>query len=534
MPITNYTISSDSSLTVRGADYPVTINFPDTISITNGTTNITSGTPFNVYGSATLNATNLKQTYSTQVIFPNTVNVTVNEVQVTSGQIITVDQNTVINIEQIPQTSTLTVNYENMSSMLLDGNSVTNGQDVTLTPGAHSIDATGAVSIPNIEINGDGIARFSINGTSFESSQLPYTFTPLGGTTNSIYITGVDTAEKTITISGTNIAYMTVNNEAVTLPYTVSVTEPLDISVSGEVYQVDVSSKGGAIVTKDGVQISDGSTLHTIIDIDKDTFIGIDGSHLLTVTGTDIKSITINGVKTLVENLPVKVNNTQMTALVSIEGYPPSEIHVSGTYIDTATLDGNPVTIGANGSVDLEVEVREDNHFLTIVGSQPRSYGLTFNDNGATNMSLNGQLQPNGTTKYIQADSYISAEANPIPLNFDTDEFTIIEINGKPYTVNDFMVNVTTETNIDVNSASCYLVIDYVDNSYSITVPQGMVTLTAPHMDGWIFDTWTSNDIGIINPRSVKCQIDTTAITQAHLVANYQRWVTCDKPSRWN
>lgn len=521
-----------STLVATGKPALLTATAGDDVTLKLNGSKITSGTQQSLTGTNTLSAENTKPDSVLTFTFDEKVSVTLNELNVTSGQPYPIEGNAAINISGGVADVELSVMYTNQNSVTLDGTAVENGTMVKLSEGSHTLAATGSIAIPEVMINGEGITQFSVNGNDFQPSSLPYKFTPMGGMTNSIYVSGENTTAKTITISGTHIASITVNNEEVTLPYTTTVSEPLDISVSGEVYQVDVSSKGGAIVKQGETILSNGEKIHTIIDVTKDTFLSIDGTHTLTVTGEELKTITINGVSVDVSQLPVTINNNAMTATVVVGGYPPSEIHVVGTYIDTATLDGNAVTIGANGSIDLEVEVREENHFLSIIGSQPRNFALTFENNGVTDIELNGQTVPNGT-QMISGNSFIEAEAKPIPVNFDTDGFIMVQVNGVPYT-GDFAVNVSKETFVDVTANSCNLIIDYGDNSYSITVPQSMITLTAPHRDGWIFDTWTSNDTGIINPRAVQCNIDLTGKMTAHLVANYQRFMTCDKPNRWN
>lgn len=538
-PVSGSTISvgDNGALNVSGTPAKITSTVDANIDLKINGAQVSTGNVVSVLGeSNTLQAVNTKPTPTVTFTFDGNVEVSINEVQAVSGQAYPLTENASVMVAvEAVDPSTLTVSYSNMQSITIDGNDVTNGQTLTLAPGSHQLEASGATAIPAVSLNGEGVTQFSVNGADFATADLPYTFTPQAGRTNSIYVTGTaDTSSKTVTISGTHIGSITVNNQLVNLPYTVNVTEPLDISVSGEIYQLDVSSKGGAIVSCNGVQLSDGEHIHTIIDVNADQYLKIDGTHKLTVSGEDIKTITVNGVSVDVSTLPVVIDNNNMTASVIIGGYPPSEIHVSGLYIDTVSLDGNAVPVGANGSVDLEVEVRDENHFLTVVGSQPRAYNLTFDNGGnATDIEVNGVEMADGQVLPITDSKYISATPNPVPVNFDTDEFAIVEIDGRPYT-GDFQVNLSHETFVDVNSSSCVLTIDYGDNSYQITVPQKIVAITAPHRDGWIFDTWTSNDIGIISPRMVQCNLDLTGHTSAHLVANYQRYITCDKPNPWN
>lgn len=525
-------VTANTNLTITGSESSAIF------TATNGTIKVddaavVSGTTKSFPAGSTHTVTFTANSSQLTVEIPDTIELYLNETKLVNGTTVTLGITNKIRAVQIPQTVTIVPEYQNLNSFAVDEKAVLSGSSVTLAPGNHTVSAVGATTIPEVNINGDGLSALSINGTDVPINSLPYSFRPLGAVTNSVYAKGVDTADRSLTISGTHISAITVNNEEVTLPYTVNVNEPLDISVSGELYQVDVSSKGGVIILKDGEVMSNGEAVHQIIDIDADTYISLDGTHILEVTGVDLKSITVNGVTRPIDQLPVIVENNAMTATVSVEGYPPSEIHVTGMYIDTATLDGNPVKIGANGSVDLEVEVREENHFLNVIGQQPRPLEISWNDNGVTTLEMDGVAQTTGTPTSINKDVYIEAEANPIPVNFATDEFSNVLINGKPYT-GDFTTNVSRETFVTVDSQSARLTIDYGDNSFTLTVPRRMITIAAPHRDGWIFDTWTSNNVGIISPRSVQCNVDMTNVSTAHIVANYQRYLTMDKPNNWN
>ena len=67
-----------------------------------------------------------------------------------------------------------------------------------------------------------------------------------------------------------------------------------------------------------------------------------------------------------------------------------------------------------------------------------------------------------------------------------------------------------------------------------MVLPQSLVTITAPHRDGWIFDTWSSDNIGIDGAKSVRCTMNLEGRTNATIVAHYQKCITFDKPNTWN
>lgn len=458
-----------------------------------------------------------------------------NEVQVTSGQVVQISEDTAIRIDYTPTPVTLDVSYTNANNVTIDGNTVLSGASLTLAGGNHTAVFTGATAIPSVTLNGDGCTGFSVNGIGFTANDLPYTFQPLGGVINTIFYNGEDIGDHDITISGTNISAITVNNVSETLPFTTTVDENLQIAVSGEIYQVDVSSIGGAKIYKDGEMISDGtSVLHQIIDVESDTFISIDGTHEITVTGEDVKSISVNGVLVDVESLPASISNRNMTATFSVNGYEPSEVHVIGEYIDTVTVDGVSVPVSSSGSVAFELTTVENNHFISIMGSQPREYAITWNDNGSTTIYMDGEEMADGATNYISKDVYIEALPEPIPVHIESAEDARVQVNGRDYNSTDFSVQINSATEIDVTTETCKLTVDYGDNSYSFVVPQGIVYITAPHRDGWIFDTWSSNNVGIDSPKSVQTTINLTGRNNANLVAHYQRIITWNKPNEWN
>lgn len=476
------------------------------------------------------------ESYSiTPTNIPENVTITLNEVVLQEGIPVTLSADSTIGITVDDTQGYITVVYEDLESCTYDGDHVDTNERLEITSGEHILNIKGGIEIPQVTLNGEGLVSLNVNASTVSVADLPYTFTPTAGITNSVYIVGSGTASRQFTINGTNIATATINGTPVTLPYTGTITETTTIAVAGEIYQVDLTSLGGAKITKDGEVINDGnSSLHQIIDIDKDTYLTIDGTHSLTVTGENIESISVNGIVYPVTSLPITVTNNKMSATVNVDGYSPSEVHVVGSYMETVTVDGVDIPIGENGSVDFELTTVQNNHFINIQGSQPREYAITWNDNGTTTLYMDGAEQTSGTTSYIEKDVYIEALHAPIPVHIESAPDVITEVNGRDYDSNDFTVNISQATEIDITTATCDLTIDYGDNSFNITVPQSVVTVTAPHRDGWIFDSWSSSDIGIESPKNVRTLLNLQGHNRGHLVCHYQRYCTINKPNSWN
>lgn len=468
--------------------------------------------------------------------FPEGLSIQINEIEVTPGSTTQLTADAVVTMQSTePTDTTLTVTYTSAGSVTLDSQPVTNGQKVTLSKGDHTMDFVGASAIPEVQINGSGIQSFTVNGGEHQSTEIPYTFTPIAGQVNSVYVTAAGEGTAHLNMVGTNIAEVNVNGTPQKLPLSMDINGTTNIAVAGEVYQVDLTSQGGAVIKNGNATLTDGTTpFHRIIDITHDTYINVDATHILTVTGEDIKEIRINGLKYEPDVLPATIRNKDMTATVDIVGYDPSEIHITGNYIETVTLDGNDIPVGDSGSVDLEITAREENHFVNIIGSQPREYGITWNDNGSTSMLMDGKKQISGTTSFIKKDVYVSATPSPVPVHIEASEDAFISVNGKRWNSSDFVIQVDSATELDIATETCNLTVDYGDNSYSLLVPSSMITIAAPHRDGWIFDGWSSDNVGIVNPKSVKCNIDLTGKSVANLVCHYQRWETCNKPNIWN
>ena len=470
---------------------------------------------------------------------PDNVEIYLNEVKLVNDSPVTITQDAQLTATaKAVVAPTLQFTAGSYKTATLNGKPIVNEEVYKLAEGSiNKVVFEGATSIPNVSINGEGITGFTVNEVEYTTENLPYSFQPQAGITNNVFMKGSAGQQFKLTLTGNDIQSAMVNGQLVTLPYSAVVSQDMIISVAGEIYQLDLNSTSGAIIknVKTGEVLSDGATpLHKVIDMDSDLYIGVDATHTLTVTGTDVKSISVNGVVYPVEKLPVSVKNSQMTATVEITGYDPSEVHVVGQYIETMTVDGIDVPIQQSGSVDVELTTREENHFINIIGSQPREYALTFQNNGTTVIEKDGQEVQNGVQYLIHNDTFIDAISKPIPVHIESGETVNVEVNGRDYTANDFTINISQETEIDIFTQTCELTVDYGDNSFTITVPQAIVTLTAAHRDGWIFDTWSSSNIGIFSPKEVRTQLDLRGKSKANVVCHYQRCVTYDKPNQWN
>lgn len=463
---------------------------------------------------------------------PDNVTVYLNEVQLQNGVPVELSQDMqlTVSVQATPQ-GELVFSMTGGTVVKIGETVIADGETYTIEQEITAIDITSPVEIPRINVSGENVEKVAINGAEFNN--LPQSFIPIPGIDNSVVITGSGDTVPVLHITGTDIETMTINGVDTPLPYKSQVTNDLEIGVSGKIYALDLTGIGAAI-TIDGTPTEDGNTqFHDVINVDHNLFIKADGTHTLTVDGEDITYIAVNGVEYPTENLPVIIKNAKMTASIVIDGQAPSEVHIVGQYIDSITLDGVTQPVGEGGSVNLEISTSAENHFVSVNGSQPRKLPITVNNGGSTKITMNGDELPNGTY-YIQDGVYISASPMPIPINVENPTSIIIDVNGVRYPAQDFTFNVTGPTEIDVRSNMCKLTIDYGDNSYTLYVPQQIITLTAPHRDGWIFDTWSSFNVGIESPKSVRTTIDLSSRSEANLVCHYQRYITCDKPNPWN
>lgn len=466
---------------------------------------------------------------------PEGIQMYINEVPVNTNDAYEITENVQITFSGAGASGDVSFDLSDMQSCKFNGVNVNSGDIVSFSPGRNTIEAKGVTTIPNVILNGEGLNGFTVNGLQHTPAELPFNWTPQSGQANSLYFNGQAADNKSISIAGTDIETLTINNVDTPLPYSGIVDEDMIIAVAGRIYQVDLDSKGGASIAKDGVIINDGnSTTHQIIDIDKDTYIVLDGTHELTLDGVNLTSATINGVTIEVEDLPIDIPNNKMNLNFTANGYLPSEVHVTGSYLDTVMIDGVNVPLSDNGGLQYELTTIQDNHFIQVVGSQPREYLLTFNNNNSTEITANGNIVSNMVGILVSNDTYIEANAIPIPVNFSMPENGILVIDGRTYYVDQYTHLVSKETFVDFSTDSCRVTINYGDDSLVMLLPQAMVNIGAPHMNYWIFDGWSSNDVGITNPKSKKALIDLRGRSFAVLTAHYQRCETFNKPNMLN
>lgn len=490
---------------------------------------------FTADGNKTVTVQGNTYTLTLSGTIPEGVHFYLNEVELVAGQAVVINANQTLTFSDEREAGQVIVNYTNATSATYDGEAFVTGEGFEVTSGTHTLNFTGATEIPSITVNGDGLSSLSVNGVEKKPSELPFTFQPTGGITNQVFAQGVTEGNRTVYISGTDIERLTVNNTPTPLPASITIDQPTYIGVAGKIYQMDVTSPGGTAITLDGSTLTDGSgKYHKIIDVNKDMYLKADGTHNIKINGKNLKSVTINGVEVPITNLPATLSNINMTAELDVNGYDPSVIHIEGMYMDSVVFDGATVPLGDKGTVDLSFETKENDHYVTINGSQPRQYKLTWDDSGSTYINMNGKRVTSGSSSLISDDVFIESESRPIPIHFEGAEDTVIEVNGKDYNSTDFTVNITQATEVDVQTETCKLTIDYGDNSYTLLVPQSVITVTAAHRDGWLFDSWSSNNVGIDNPKSVRTTVNLNGKNSATLVCHYQKYLTCDKPNIWN
>lgn len=459
-----------------------------------------------------------------------------NEVEVPENTAISIDSNQTMRLDYTPPISgRITFTYANAQMATYNGQPIVSGSLILPEGNDNTLDVVGALTIPQVELNGEGVNTYSVNGVTVTPDNFPYTFTPLAGMVNAVFANGQAAPVRNLTIAGTNIEEVTINGEVVTLPYKVAVEEDKHIAVAGRVYQVDVLGIGGAKISKDGVILTDGNdTYHGIIDVTKDTYFTFDGTHDLNITGSNLHGLNVNGVDVPITSLPVKISNRKMSIDVEVIGNLPSEINITGTYLREATLDGLQLPVTDDGHLFYEFETIESSHALNLIGSQPREYGITWQDNGTTQIFMDGKLQTNGTTAMISKDVLVATYPLAVPVHFEKPSNVVIDVNGRMYTANDFTIQVDQDTEIDIRTDTCTLTIDYADNSFTLEVPQSRIVITAPHRDGWRFDSWSSTDAGIESSKTVRTVVDLEGKTNVHLVAHYERYLVMNKPEIWS
>lgn len=213
---------------------------------------------------------------------------------------------------------------------------------------------------------------------------------------------------------------------------------------------------------------------------------------------------------------------------------PDPDVTFSGTMIYDVYLDGEKQAVLDDHTVTFTFQTHTTDRALVVQGEQPQPYVLTFDNTESTTIYQNGNATTNDTIITTTKDTHISAKANPIPVHFEVNGQAKLQVNGVLQSSSDFTVNVQAPTEIDIDASTCNLTIDYGDSSYTIQVPQTLITICAVHRDWWLFDCWTSPDVGIENPKSVRTVVDLTGVQAATLVCHYQKFPAIDKPNRWN
>lgn len=581
-----FTADSDKTVTVSGADVSVTNDSTSTADVFLNSTTLAPGASrtFNAGSSITVKSESIQQpitgnigtipelvtllidgeevqpnsskqftsnfTVSASVeetqykitlpVFPPNLRVFFNGVEVFSEEVVTIEDNIAITFElasvlpvEIP------VTYSNMETVTYNGTSYPTPDGSFTIEAAESptegLTMVGADNVPDIIVNGTDIQALTINQTAYAPTDLPVTFTPDPNITNQIFVEGSVITPMPVTIAGTGIASATANNEPIKLPYTFTPDEATVIAVSAEVYTVDIDSPGGAIISRNGVMLSDGtSAYHEAIDVTANVLYTVDGEHTMTVDGADIKQIVFNGIVLDGTDLPRELKTRAMTSTLDVVGYAPSTLNLSGLYMEDLRVNSVTIPI-VDGSVNYTMETREDVINVIMAGTQPRpqdTYEITWNTNNATTIYYNGNEVPNGSTTIIDRDGFVEARALPIPVHFDVTDGMTTTVNGRVYTGSDFTIQVDQETFVTVEYLTCELTVGWAGvDQYTITLPQDVVYITAPQVDWKKFNTWTSTVKGIGNARSVKTTLDlrntTTATVQAHYVA-HPGW--CDLP----
>lgn len=242
--------------------------------------------------------------------------------------------------------------------------------------------------------------------------------------------------------------------------------------------------------------------------------------------------VTQNGTAVDVSK-PINVLPTDAISIEYVTVALPS-VTVTGTDIFSAYLDGKEEVVTPAGTVSFVWSGKSDDHEIIVQGRQLQPLTLSFTNNGSSEISVDGQVVENNSTMAITKDVHIDAKATPIPVHFEIKGTPRVQVNGAVQTAQDFTLQIQSPTEIDIESATCELTIDYGDNSYSLTVPQAIITICAPHRDWWLFDTWSSPDVGIESPKLVRTVVDLQGVESATLVAHYQKFPAWDKPNFLN
>lgn len=211
-------------------------------------------------------------------------------------------------------------------------------------------------------------------------------------------------------------------------------------------------------------------------------------------------------------------------------------VEVRGTDIYSAYLDGKSELVSEDGVVKFSWTGITGEHSVIMQGRQMQQspITLTVDNSGSSSIAVNGKTLESGDTINLTGDAFVQSKGSPIPVHFELNGTGKVQVNGAVQTSDDFTIEVDSPTEIDIDNSVCELTVDYGDSSYTLTVPQDVITICAPHRDWWLFDCWSSPDVGIENPKLVRTVVDLTGTAAATLVAHYQKFPAWTKPNLWN
>lgn len=469
----------------------------------------------------------------------------INGVAVVAGQEYEIAQDAVITFEVVPVESgvTLTLDTTNITSASLDGSPLTveASMQLDLPAGEHNLTVQGGESIPQVQINGTGLQNASVNGVTITDAELPYTFTPQAGITNTIFFEGAVTDIYPVTVARVPGGKLTDNNVDVTLPYTFTPTDHAHIlAFTPEVYNVDLESLGGAKIIVDGVQVSDGTgEYNNVLPINKNTRIQIDGEHEVQFTGNRVSRVTIDGVVVISDQqgaFTAEYKNRSMSLTCDIQGYKAIELSGNFTNMKEMYLNGVPMEQTSEGTYIFTLPVANDDILLSGSGSQRRAYDLIFDNSGSTSISLNGQTVQNGLRYPITGDSYIEALFNGLPLNFEINGGSEVLVNGRPVD-NGSSVTVYEESFVHVDKETTVLTVNYPNRTIQFNGwPSGTNQIWAPQVDGMNFHFWTTDTplVTFTNASLINTQVRIpTGISAVTITAHYSPCKHLDIPETW-
>lgn len=460
---------------------------------------------------------------------PDGITMLVNEVQVVAGQPVQLTQDSVVTFEVAPPPVSIaafhiadaTASYTDPDGI---SHNIANESSVILEGGTYDFTVAGTAQIPSVNISGAAMESITIQpgGAVVTADEFPYTYTPQPGVSNSLYLQGTGGGENahSITITGTQLREVTVDSIAVQLPHTFTPTKDTVIAAAGITRRLTLQSQGGTKINDGSTLLTDGNgAYNTVIDMTTDHTLTLDGEHEIITDADDITYLEQNGVR--VTSFPSTARNRLMTLRQRIQGAAQGQLQFAASYIEDGTLDGTPLTV-TNGNIAETIEIGAEDRILTVRGSQPRTYRIHWQDNGSTQITMNGNLMVSGTSSIISGDVFVEAVSTPIPVNFENHGEGVIEINGRPETADAFTYMVSRETEVDIRGGQrCMLTITWEGGSCVLAAVRDIIEIWAPEVPGRKFRMWSSEDIGIENPELRKTILDLRSYDTAIVHANY-------------